>query len=50
MRVLGVSTITNLALPDPPAGQITSHEEVLEVGRLVIPRLTSLLRAIIRQL
>jgi purine-nucleoside phosphorylase len=50
MRVLGISTITNLALPDPPAGQVTSHEEVLEVGRLVIPRLTSLLRAVIRQL
>jgi purine-nucleoside phosphorylase len=50
MRVLGVSTITNLALPDPPPNQITSHEEVLEVGKLVIPRLTSLIRAIVGQL
>jgi len=50
MRVLGISTITNLALPDPPPDQVTSHEEVLEVGRLVIPRLTSLLRTLISQL
>lgn len=50
MRVLGVSTITNLALPDPPPDQVISHEEVLEVGRLVIPRLTSLLRSLISQL
>ena len=50
MRVLGISTITNLALPDPPPDQVISHEEVLEVGRLVIPRLTSLLRALISQL
>ena len=50
MRVLGISTITNLALPDPPPDQVTSHEEVLEVGKLVVPRLSALIQAIVSQL
>ncbi len=50
MAVLGISTITNLALPDPPPGTILSHTEVIEMGKLVIPRLTTLLHAILRRL
>jgi purine-nucleoside phosphorylase len=50
MRVLGISTITNLALPDPPPGQVLSHDEVLEAGRLVIPRLSALIRGVLRRL
>lgn len=50
MRVLGVSTITNMALPDPPPGTVLSHDEVLETGKIAIPRLTTLLHGIIRQL
>ncbi|MCA9984416.1 MAG: purine-nucleoside phosphorylase [Anaerolineales bacterium] len=47
MRILGISTITNLALPDPPPGQETTHEEVMETGRIVIPKLTALLRGVL---
>ncbi len=50
MRVLGISTITNMALPDPPPGTVLSHDEVIETGKIAIPRLTTLLHGIIRQL
>lgn len=50
LRVLGISTITNMAVPDPPQGTLLTHEEVLETGRRIIPRLTSLLHGIVRQL
>ncbi len=50
MRVLGISSITNKAILNPDAGQTVSHEEVLETGKLIIPKLTTLLRGILRQL
>jgi purine-nucleoside phosphorylase len=50
MRVLGLSTITNMALPDPPPGTVLSHDEVLETGKIAIPRLTTLLHGIISRL
>ncbi len=50
MRVLGISTITNIATPDPKPGQKTTHEEVLEVGKLVVPRLTHLLHGVLKRL
>lgn len=50
VRVLGISTITNLALPDPPEGTVLTHEEVLEAGKQVVPRLTSLLHGVLQRL
>lgn len=50
MRVLGISTITNIATPDPEPGQTTTHEEVLEVGKLVVPRLTHLIHGVLKRL
>lgn len=50
MRALGISTITNMALLEPEPGQKTSHEEVLEVGKIVVPRLTRLIHRILRKL
>lgn len=44
MRVLGISLITNVALPDgPPA----NHEEVLEAGEAAKPRFGALLKGIL---
>jgi purine-nucleoside phosphorylase len=44
MRVLGLSLITNLALPDgPPA----NHEEVLEAGEQAKPRFGALIKGIL---
>jgi purine-nucleoside phosphorylase len=50
MTVLGISTITNMALPDPPSGYTVSHEEVLETGARVIPRLTHLIHGVVSRL
>ena len=50
MRVLGISSITNKAILDPTSGDEVSHEEVLETGKIIVPRLTSLLHGILPHL
>jgi purine-nucleoside phosphorylase len=50
MRVIGFSTITNMAIPDPAPGTVLTHEEVLETGKIVIPRLTALIHTLIKRL
>ena len=50
IRVLGISTITNMAIPDPAPGTELTHEEVLETGKEVIPKLTALIHGILQQI
>jgi purine-nucleoside phosphorylase len=50
MQVLGISTITNVAIDVLDSDAQTSHEEVLETGKAVVPRLTSLLMGILEGL
>jgi purine-nucleoside phosphorylase len=50
MQILGISSITNKAVPDPEPGTILDHHEVLETGQQIIPKLTKLLRGILQQL
>ena len=50
MRVMGVSGISNVAIVDPEPGKEASHEEVLEAGRVIVPRLTALIRGVISRL
>ena len=50
MRVLGISTITNMALPDPAPGTVQSHEDVLQTGRQAIPHLTALIHGVLARL
>ncbi len=50
LEVLGISTITNMAVPDPAPGTVLTHAEVLETGARVIPRLTGLIHGIMQQL
>ncbi|MCP4427443.1 MAG: purine-nucleoside phosphorylase [Chloroflexi bacterium] len=50
MRILGISSITNMAVPDPKPGTELTHEEVMEIGKEIIPRLTTLLRGILQKL
>ncbi|MDJ0756929.1 MAG: purine-nucleoside phosphorylase [Ardenticatenaceae bacterium] len=50
MRVLGISSITNMAHLDPDESDATSHEEVLEAGKEIVPRLETLLRGVIKRL
>jgi purine-nucleoside phosphorylase len=48
MRVLGVSGISNKANLD--GSTITTHEEVLEAGRVLVPKLTKLIRGFLKNL
>jgi purine-nucleoside phosphorylase len=50
MRVLGISTITNIAIDDPDSRQTVSHQGVLDMGSQVAPRLMAILRALLREL
>jgi purine-nucleoside phosphorylase len=50
IRVLGISGISNVALTEPAAGQVTSHEEVLEAGRQIVPRLIALICGVLARL
>jgi purine-nucleoside phosphorylase len=50
LRVLGISTITNMAVPDPEPGTVQSHEDVLETGKIAIPRLTALIHGVVANL
>jgi purine-nucleoside phosphorylase len=50
MRVLGFSTITNVAPHHPRPDHVTTHEEVMETGNLVVPRLRALLQAVLQRL
>jgi purine-nucleoside phosphorylase len=49
-RVLGISGITNMAILDKNSGAETTHEEVLEVGQILTPRVERLVRGVLRQL
>jgi len=48
MRVLGVSGISNKANLDGET--ITTHEEVLEAGKVLVPKLTKLIRGVLQRL
>ncbi len=50
MRVLGVSGISNVHAADSAPPQETTHQEVLETGHVIAPRLLALIRGVLRQL
>ena len=55
MRVLGFSGITNKVILDPEeaaaeAEEETLHDAVLEMGKVIVPKLASLLKGVLRQL
>jgi len=47
LRVLGLSGISN-ALPAEGVTQETTHEEVLEAGRTLVPKMTTIIRGVLR--
>lgn len=47
MRVLGVSSITNVAIQETGTAAETTHEEVLETGQTIVPRLITLLKGVL---
>jgi purine-nucleoside phosphorylase len=50
MRVLGISGISNVAIVESVEGKVASHEEVLQAGQVLVPRLISLLNGVLREL
>ncbi len=50
MRVLGISGISNVAIDQVDGHGEASHEEVLAAGELITPRMTAVLRGVLRHL
>ena len=50
VRVMACSGITNVAIDEVNTDLEASHEEVLEAGATLVPRLTTLLRGVLRSL
>ncbi len=50
IRVMACSGITNVAIDQVNSELEASHEEVLEAGQVLVPRLTALLRGVLRTL
>jgi len=48
MRVIGLSGISNKANLD--GSTITTHEEVLEAGKVIVPKLTNIIRGVLENL
>jgi purine-nucleoside phosphorylase len=50
MRVLAMSGITNAAISEVDSGQEATHEEVLESGKLLAPRMSAVIRGVLNTL
>lgn len=48
MRVMACSGITNECIDEVDSTQETNHEEVLDAGKILVPRLTALLRGVLK--
>jgi purine-nucleoside phosphorylase len=49
-RVLGLSGISNVAVMEGVPSAETTHEEVLEAGQMLVPRLETVIRGVLRAL
>jgi len=49
-RVLGLSGISNIAVVDSGSADKTTHEEVLEAGRWLAPRMETIIRGVLARL
>jgi len=50
IRVLGLSSITNTAIDKVGSGRETTHVEVLETGKIIIPKLITVIRGVLASL
>jgi len=50
MRVLGLSGIGNIVVYDPSQGEPANHEEVLEAGRQIVPKLINIIKGTLQRL
>jgi purine-nucleoside phosphorylase len=50
LRVLGLSGISNVAITEQDGEHKTTHEEVLDAGKVIAPRMETILRGVLRGL
>lgn len=50
MRVMACSGITNASVDTIESADVANHEEVLEIGKVIVPKLTRLLRGVLKAL
>ncbi len=50
MAVLALSTITNLAIAEADVAAEPTHQEVMDAGAIIVPKLTQLLIGVLGQL
>jgi purine-nucleoside phosphorylase len=50
MRVLGFSGITNVARLSPDEGEPPSHQEVIEAGPKIAPKLLAIVKGVLKEL
>ena len=50
MEVLGISSITNVGIDELDTEATTTHQEVMESGKLIVPPLTALIMGILKRL
>lgn len=50
MRVMAFSGITNVGIDQLESTADTNHEEVLETGKVIVPKLTTILRGVLKAL
>ena len=50
MRVMACSGVTNVAIDSVDSDLETNHEEVLEAGKIIVPRLTTILQGVLQRL
>jgi purine-nucleoside phosphorylase len=49
-RVLGLSGISNIVVYDPSETEAASHEDVLETGQQIVPKLMTVIKGVLRRL
>lgn len=50
MQVLGLTSVTNISILDIASKAETNHEEVLEAGKMIVPKLVTLLKGVLNAL
>lgn len=49
LRVMACSGVTNVAIDTVDSAFETNHEEVLEAGKIIVPRLTAILKGVLKR-
>jgi purine-nucleoside phosphorylase len=50
IRVMGISGISNVAIAQTESDGETTHQEVLEAGKVIVPRLIDLIKGVLHEL